>query len=49
MNLEAKMIACAERLGKKARRDPRTLEELKVRNDWERVKKILVKRYKRYD
>ena len=26
-----------------------TLEEFKVRNDWERVKRILVKRYKRYD
>ena len=49
MNLEAKIIACAERLGKKARRDPRTLEEFKIRNDLERVKRILVKRYKRYD
>ena len=49
MNLEARIIACAERLGKKARRDPRTLEEFNVRNNWERVKRILVKRYKRYD
>ena len=37
------------KLGKQALRDPRTLKEYKIRNDWERVRRILVRRYKRLD
>ncbi len=47
--LEAKLMICKDKLGHKALRDPRTLRELKVRNDWERVRRILIRRYKRYD
>ena len=49
MKLEAKLMICKDKLGNKALRDPRTLRELKVRNDWERVRRILIRRYKRYD
>ncbi len=49
MKLEAKLMICKDKLGNKALRDPRTLRELKVRNDWERVRRILNRRYKRYD
>ena len=47
--LETKLIQCKMKLDKIALRDPRTLRELKVRNDWERVRRILIRRYKRYD
>ena len=49
MNLEARLIRLKDKLGKQALRDPRTLKEYKIRNDWERVRRILVRRYKRLD
>jgi hypothetical protein len=42
MKLEAKLMICKDKLGNKALRDPRTLRE-------ERVRRILIRRYKRYD
>jgi len=49
MNLEARLIRLKGQLDKKALREPRTLHDLAVRKKWERVKKILVKRYDRLD
>ena len=49
MNLEARLIRLKGKLDKQALRDPRTPRELKIRNDWERVRIILIRRYKRFD
>ena len=49
MNLEARLIRLKDKLDKQALRNPRTPKELKIRNDWERVRKILIKRYNRLD
>jgi hypothetical protein len=49
MNLEARLIRLKGQLDKKALREPRTLHDLAVRMKWERVRKILVKRYDRLD
>jgi hypothetical protein len=49
MNLEARLIRLKGQLDKKALREPRTLHDSAVRMKWERVKKILVKRYGRLD
>ncbi len=38
-----------DKLDKQALRDPRTPREFKIRNDWERVRRILIRRYKRFD
>jgi len=48
-SLEEKLILKKMDLDKKSLRDPRTPREYKVRNDWERVRSILVKRYDRID
>jgi hypothetical protein len=47
MNLEARLIKKKIELDKIALREPRTLRDLKIRKDWERVRNILIKRYKR--
>lgn len=49
MNLEARLIRLKGQLDKKALREPRTLHDLAIRMKWERVRKILVKRYGRLD
>ena len=49
MNLEARLIRLKDKLDKQALRDPRTPKEFKIRNDWERVRIILIRRYKRFD
>ena len=49
MNLEAKLIKCKMKLDKIALREPRTVEQVKVRMLWERLKIILVRRYDRLD
>jgi len=49
MNLEARLIRLKDKLDKQALRDPRTPREFKIRNDWERVRIILIRRYKRFD
>tara|TARA_Y100001963_G_C6552942_1_gene340693 strand:+ start:169 stop:327 length:159 start_codon:yes stop_codon:yes gene_type:complete len=48
-SLEEKLIRKKIELDKKALREPRTPQEYKIRNDWERVRKILSKRYDRID
>ena len=48
MNLEARLIRLKEKLDAKALRDPRTVKEYAVRNQWERVSNLLRKRYNRY-
>jgi hypothetical protein len=47
MKLEARLIKRKIELDKIALREPRTLRELKVRKDWERIRNILSKRYDR--
>ena len=49
MNLEAKLIKCKMKLDKIALREPRTVEQVKVRMLWERVRIILMRRYDRLD
>ena len=48
MNLKERLIKRKEELEKKALRDPRTVKEYAVRNKWERVSNILIKRYNWY-
>jgi hypothetical protein len=47
MNLEARLIKKKIELDKIALREPRTLRDLKARQEWERVRNILINRYKR--
>jgi|TARA_E500000178_G_scaffold351239_1_gene411903 hypothetical protein len=49
MNWETKLIKCKMKLDKIAVREPRTGKELIARDLWERVRKILVRRYERLD
>tara|TARA_R100001460_G_scaffold58535_1_gene98364 strand:- start:9064 stop:9252 length:189 start_codon:yes stop_codon:yes gene_type:complete len=49
MNLEARLIRLKGQLGKKALREPRNGNDVLIRMQWERVRKILVKRYGRLD
>ena len=49
MNLEARIIRLKGQLGKKALREPRNGNDVLIRMQWERVRKILIKRYNRLD
>ena len=49
MNWETKLIKCKMKLDKIALREPRTGKELLIRNLWERVRIILIRRYDRLD
>ena len=49
MNWETKLIKCKMKLEKNALREPRTVEQVKVRMLWERVRIILIRRYDRND
>ena len=49
MTLEAKLIKLKIDLDKVALRTPTTVQELIDRKNWERVRNILWKRYKRYE
>ena len=49
MNLEARLIKLKDRLGKIALRDPRSAKDYQLRIKWERVRRILQKRYDRED
>ena len=49
MNWETKLIKCKMQLDKIALREPRTGKELLIRNLWERVRIILIRRYDRLD
>ena len=46
--MKNKLIAYYKVLSKKALREPRTGKEFLVREKWERVRSILVKRYEYY-
>ncbi len=49
MNLEARLIKLKIDLSKVVLRSPTTARELIDRKNWERVRKILMKRYDRHD
>ena len=49
MNWETKLIKCKMELDKIALREPRTVEQVKVRMLLERVRIILMRRYDRLD
>ena len=48
-SLLEKLLVCKGKADQLARRDPRNVKELKDRIVWERLRKILSQRYKRYD
>ena len=45
MKLKTRLKHLKKKLDKRALRDPRTKREYFIRNKWERVRSILVKRY----
>ena len=49
MNWETKLIKCKMKLDKIALREPRTVEQVKVRMFWERLRIILMWRFARLD
>ena len=49
MNLESKLIKLKIKYDKLARREPSSAQQVLDRMMWERLKKILVKRYGRYE
>ena len=49
MNIETKLIKCKTELDKIALRDPITVQQVSIRKLWERVRSILVRRYKRLE
>ena len=49
MNIETKLIKCKMELDKIALRDPITVQQVSIRKLWERVRSILVRRYKRLE
>ena len=49
MTLEARLIKLKLKYDKLARREPSSGQQVLNRMIWERLKKILVKRYERYD
>ena len=49
MTLEARLIKLKMKYDKLALREPRSAQQVLDRMIWERLKKILVKRYGRYD
>ena len=48
-SLEEKLILKKIELDKVALREPQTLQQYKIRKNWDRVHNILVKRYGRHD
>ena len=49
MSLEARLIKLKIELDKSALRHPITVQQILDRKKWERVRNILIKRYKRYE
>jgi hypothetical protein len=49
MSLEARLIKLKIELDKSALRSPTTVQQILDRKKWERVRNILIKRYKRYE
>ena len=49
MSLEARLIKLKIELDKSALRSPVTVQQILDRKKWERVRNILIKRYKRYE
>ena len=49
MNLESKIIKLKIKYDKLALREPRTGQQVLDRMMWERLRKILIKRYERHD
>ena len=49
MNIQTKLIKCKIELDKIALRDPTTVQQVSIRKLWERVRSILVRRYKRLE
>ena len=49
MSLEAKLIKLKIELDKIALRNPLTVQQVLDRKKWERVRNILIKRYKRHE
>jgi len=49
MTLEARLIKLKLKYDKLALREPRSGQQVLDRMMWERLKKILIKRYERYD
>ena len=49
MSLEARLIKLKIELDKSALRSPVTGQQILDRKKWERVRNILIKRYKRYE
>jgi len=49
MNLEARLIKLKIKYDKLALREPRTGQQVLDRMMWERLRKILIKRYERHD
>ena len=49
MSLEARIIKLKIELDKSALRSPVTVQQILDRKKWERVRNILIKRYKRYE
>ena len=49
MSLEARLIKLKIELDKIALRNPLTVQQVLDRKKWERVRNILIKRYKRYE
>jgi len=49
MSLEARLIKLKIELDKSALRQPITVQQILDRKKWERVRNILINRYKRYE
>ena len=49
MSLEARLIKLKIELDKSALRHPMTVQQILDRKKWERVRNILINRYKRYE
>ena len=49
MSLEARLIKLKIELDKSALRSPVTVQQILDRKKWERVRNILIKRYKKYE
>ena len=49
MKWEARLIKCKIELDKVALREPKTVQQVKVRMLWERISNILQRRYNRWE
>ena len=47
MKLKQKLLKCKEKVDKIALREPRTARQVKDRITWERLRKIMIRRYDR--